>query len=112
MNGSCDSRWAVFLLTGFIPGMAHAQQIPVEYAVVAASPLLAILLALILGWLSGSWKTAALHAGGVALWVLLFILASFYITNDYLLWLPLLLYGAHASLILSLVVVRLLGRLF
>jgi len=86
--------WAAFALA--LPGIAHAQQIHPIFAVMAVSPLLAILLAVVLGVLSRSWRIGAAHVGLIVVWVLLFAIASYWVENDYIIWTPLVLFGVHA----------------
>lgn len=63
-----------------------------------------LFLCVILGLAAGSVRIAALHAGLVILWVVLFTLAAYFVENDYVIWTPLVLYGLHALLVVGLIV--------
>ena len=93
-----------------LPGIAYAQNIPPIIAAMALSPLLVMLLAVVLGFVSRSWKVGAAHAGLVATWVLLFGVASYWVENDYVIWTPLVLYGVHAITLIMLVIKGVLRR--
>jgi len=69
----------------------------------AVSPLLAIVLAVVFGVVSHSWRIGAAHAGLIVVWVLLFAIASYWVENDYIIWTPLVLFGVHAVTLLILV---------
>jgi MFS-type transporter involved in bile tolerance (Atg22 family) len=99
-----------FLILLAVPGVAHAQQISPLIAALAVSPILVLLLALILGVVSRSWQVAAKHAGLVVVWVVLFAIASYWVENDYIIWTPLVLYAAHATIMLLLVIRGLIRR--
>ena len=88
----------------FLPGIAHAQHIPLSFVVAALSPLLVIVFAVILGVVSRSWRVGTVHAGLVLTWVLLFGFAAYFIENDYVIWTPLVLYAVHAVIIVALIV--------
>lgn len=87
-----------------LPATAHAQYIPGWLIVSVLSPLLVLFLCVILGLAAGSVRIAALHAGLVILWVVLFTLAAYFVENDYVIWTPLVLYGLHALLVVGLIV--------
>ncbi len=86
-----------------LPGTAHAQYIPPVLAAAALSPILVLLLCGVLGIVAGSLRTAARHAGLVVAWVVLFLLAAYFVENDYVIWTPLALYAAHAVLVVVLI---------
>lgn len=94
-----------------LPVNVHAQNIPVEIAAAAISPLLVIVLAFLLGWISGNMKAGAMHALFIVTWVILFSLASYFAENDYIIWTPLAIYIAHSLLIIVLYILHLLKRL-
>ncbi len=100
---------AVCLL--FLPGIAHAQYIPPWMVVAALSPLLVIVFAVILGVVVRNWRVGVAHTGLVLTWVLLFGLAAYFIENDYVIWTPLVLYAAHAVIIVALIVKRVVQRI-
>ncbi len=93
-----------------LPGVAHAQYIPVWGAIAAASPLVVILLCIFLGVVKRSWRVGAIHAAVVIVWVVLFGLAANFLTNDYVIWAPIFLYIMHANLILVLLAVGIANR--
>jgi hypothetical protein len=92
------------------PVPAYAQEIPVWLAAAAASPVLVIVLAVVLGFVARSWRIGTLHAGLVLLWVVLIVIALRTLENDYLIWTPVALYAIHAALILILILVGTLRR--
>jgi hypothetical protein len=93
-----------------LPGVAYAQYVPIWLVAAALSPVVVVLFAIILGALSRSWRIGALHTGLVFAWIVLFGLAAYFIENDYVIWTPLVLYAAHAILILILIVVNIARR--
>jgi len=97
-----------FLL--ILPGIAHAQYIPIWAVFAAISPLAVILMSIILGFLTRSWRVGAAHVGLVLLWVLLFGLASYFVENDYVIWTPMALYAVHAFLVLVLLILNFARR--
>ena len=97
-------RSILTIIAVVVPGVAYAQQIPPIIAWMAISPIFVLLLAVALGMVSRSWRVAAKHGGLVLVWILLFAVSSYWIENDYIIWTPLVLYAAHAVLMLVLVV--------
>jgi hypothetical protein len=89
-----------------LPASAHAQPLSVWHLAGALSPIAVLALCAVVGWLAGSLRTGALHAALVAAWVVLFVLASYFVENDYLIWTPLALYVLHAALLVVLTVVH------
>ena len=87
-----------------LPGIAYAQNIPPVIAALALSPVVVLLLAVVLGVVSRSWRVGALHAGLVTLWIALLGIASYWVENDYVIWTPLAFYGIHAVTIVGLLV--------
>lgn len=106
-----QARFVVLASLSLLPGVAYAQRIPTWLAVAALSPLAVILLAIVLGFATRSWRVGAAHTGLAIAWVVLFIFAARYVENDYVIWTPLLIYAAHALLILVLVVVNIAKRI-
>lgn len=96
--------------TALIPAAAQAHGIPLWIAAGALSPILFLILAIILGWLVRSIKVGMLHAVLLVVWVSLFWAASLYVSNDYVIWTPLLVYLLHAALLILLVVVAAVKR--
>ena len=95
---------------GSLPTTAHAQYVPPWLIAGVLSPILVLLLCIVLGCITRSLRTAALHAGLVLVWVVLFSLASYFVENDYVIWTPLALYMLHAMLLLVLIVVAIARR--
>jgi hypothetical protein len=86
-----------------VPTAAQAHGIHPLWIAAALSPLAVLLLTAILGWLSRSARLGATHALLIVVWVALFWLASNLVTNDYLIWTPLVLYLLHTIVIIVLV---------
>ena len=87
-----------------IPGIAHAQYVPFGFIAAAVSPLIVILLAIILGFVTKSWRVGTAHTGLLVLWVMLFIITAQTFENDYVIWTPIVFYAVHTVLILILIV--------
>lgn len=94
-----------------LPRIAYAQYVPPLLAALALSPLLVLLLAVVLGIVSRSWLVGAKHAGLVLVWIVMFVIASYWVENDYVIWTPLALYGAHAIAMIILIVKGVLSRM-
>jgi hypothetical protein len=92
---------AVSALT--LPGVALAQNIRPIIGALALSPVLVFLLAIVLGFVTRSWRVAVKHSGLVGVWILLFGMASYWVENDYVIWTPLVLYGIHAATMIFLI---------
>ena len=101
---SSNFTFAAVLLVS--PEIAYGQHIPLVIVAMALSPLLVTLLAVILGAISRSWNVGLAHVGLVALWVLLFGVASYWVENDYVIWTPIVLYGVHAVTMIALIAAR------
>jgi len=93
-----------------MPSVAQAQHVSPLLFTAALSPLLIFLLAIVLGIVVRSWKVGVLHAGLIAIWVLLFGVASYWVENDYIIWTPVFLYSVHALIIVALVIVGIAKR--
>lgn len=100
---------AVSLLTA--SEAAYAQYVPAWLVAAALSPLLVLLLAIALGFVARSWRIGLIHVGLVALWVVLFVIAAQTVENDYVIWTPIVLYAAHAILVLALLIVTIAKRM-
>ena len=103
----------VLLMAGLlaVPGIAHAQHVPTWLALTVLSPLLVIALAIGLGFLTRSWRTAGRHAGLIVLWVILAGIFASRVENDYIIWTPMLVYALHSVLIVALVLLQLAQRI-
>lgn len=111
MNRNTHAALAGVVVLVLLPRDAAAQYIPPWLVVGALSPLAVLALAVLLGLLARSWRTGALHGGLVVLWVLLFLVAAYFVENDYVIWTPMVLYAAHALLIMVLIIAKLARRL-
>jgi MFS-type transporter involved in bile tolerance (Atg22 family) len=94
-----------------VPGTALAQNISPIIAALALSPVLVFLLAIVLGFVTRSWRVAVKHSGLVCVWILLFGIASYWVENDYVIWTPLGLYLIHAATMVILIARGLLRRI-
>ena len=93
------------------PEIAHAQQIPTSIALAALSPLVTVVLAILLGMVSGNWRVGTLHVGLLLVWIVAFLFTVQHVDIDYANWVPAILYAAHTLLILVLLVVHTARRL-
>ena len=92
------------------PAVAHAQHVSPVIAALAVSPIVVLLLTAVLGFASRSWLVGIAHAALVLLWILMFAIASYWVENDYVIWAPLVLFGAHAVALVVLIARGLLRR--
>lgn len=108
---SSRSRAALLaVVSGTFPATAHAQHVPLWLFAAVLSPIAVLLLCVVLGAVTRSWRTGLRHAGLVVLWVTLFSLASYFVENDYVIWTPLALYVLHAALVGVLIAVAVVRR--
>lgn len=98
------------LCAGTVPLSAHAHAIHPWMVAVALSPLLAIVLAIVLGVLARSARNGATHVLLILVWVAAFWLASVYVTNDWVIWTPLVLYGIHVVVLLAVIAFQAVSR--
>jgi hypothetical protein len=91
--------------------MAHAQHAPTSIAVAALSPLAVVTLAVVLGMVAGSWRAGIMHAGLLLVWVLVFLFTVQHVENNYVIWIPIILYAAHTPLLFALLAVQIARRL-
>ena len=92
------------------PLVAQAQYIPPWLVAAALSPILALALCAVLGFVSRSLRRGLIHGALIVLWVVLFSLAAYFIENDYIIWTPLALYILHSALLMVLIVVEIARR--
>lgn len=88
----------------FIPISAHAHSVSGWIIGGALSPIVVIGLAIAIGYLKRKWSIGLLHVFLVTLWIALFWVASVYVTNDYIIWSPLVAYLLHVILMIWLIV--------
>lgn len=93
-----------------LPGAAYAQRIPGVVAALAISPILVLSLCVALGIATRNWLVGIGNAILVLFWVTLFLIASYWVENDYIIWTPLVLYGLHAVVLVALVARSILRR--
>jgi hypothetical protein len=79
-----------------MPRDALAQHIPWIVLPLAASPLVAFVLAVTLGVLSKSWRVGLANMALVSAWVGWFVAASNYTTSDLLIWASMVALGLHS----------------
>ena len=108
------TRAATLILSGgavlFWPLDVRAQEIPTIVVVLAAAPLLAIVLSIVLGTMAKSWSIGLGNLGLVGLWIAWFAAASFYLTSDLMTWAPIAALAIHVVAIVCLIVLRALRR--
>jgi len=110
MRALTPRRAAAAAALAALPLPAYAQYIPPWLVAAALSPLLVLVLCAALGIAARSVRAWLVHSGLVLLWVTLFVLAAQLVENDYVIWTPIVLYAAHAALVLGLIVAALLRR--
>ena len=94
---------ALLLAAGLLaiaPLDAHAQKVPWIVLPLAASPLVAIVLAGVLGVVARSWSIALTNAALVFVWVAWFFVASKYVPSDPVIWASLVALGLHCLVML------------
>jgi hypothetical protein len=74
---------------------AQAQRIPTIVIALGLMPLLAAILAIVLGILNRSWLVGVANAALVALWVAWFVAAAMYSKSDLMNWAPIGVLGLH-----------------
>jgi len=74
--------------------------------VLAAAPLLAIVLSAVLGTMARSWLIGLGNVGLVGLWVAWFIAVSMYVKSDLMNWAPIAALGVHMVVLACLIVLR------
>ena len=87
-----------------LPSLAHAHAIHPIWVIGALSPLILLLLVVFMAWLARSVRLGVAHAILLAIWVTWFWLASNFVTNDYLIWAPLVAYAVQSLVIVALIV--------
>ena len=86
-----------------LPGAAHAHAIPPIAIGLALSPVVALILACIYGFLAGRWRVLTAHLILISLWVILFGLAANFATSDYVIWTPIAAMMGHIAILLVLI---------
>ena len=111
MNTGSFSRIGLAAILGLLPTSAYAQHVPTWLIAGVLSPVLVLFLCVVLGLLTRSVKIGVRHAVFILAWVVLFLLTSFFVENDYVIWTPLLLYLVHSALLVVLIVVQTVKRI-
>ncbi|KPK55075.1 MAG: hypothetical protein AMJ63_00415 [Myxococcales bacterium SG8_38_1] len=78
---------------------ALAQEIRLWMVAGAVSPLWALVLVIALALCAPRLGKAGLHMKLLALWIAAFLLASYFIENDWVIWTPMHLYVVHLALL-------------
>ena len=104
-------RSPVGLLLALASPPVLAQEVPLWIVVGVVSPALAFSLAASLALISPGLGKASLHLKLLALWIATFLLTSFVVENDWLIWTPMHLYIAHLALLPIFVFRQLLRRI-
>jgi len=103
-------RAPVGLLLVLLSPPVFAQEVPLWVVVGVVSPVLALTLVASLALISPGRGKAGLHLKLLVLWVVAFLLASFFIENDWVIWTPMHLYILHLSILPICVFHQVLGR--
>ncbi|MDH3286522.1 MAG: hypothetical protein OEP48_02170 [Betaproteobacteria bacterium] len=90
---------------------ALAQKVPLWVVAGVLSPVLALVLVIALALCAPGLGKAGLHFKLLLLWIVAFLLASFFIENDWVIWTPMHLYILHLALLPIFVFYQLLRRL-
>jgi len=90
---------------------ALAQKLPLWVVAGVVSPVWALVLVIALAMCAPRLGKAGLHSKLFALWIAAFLLASFFIENDWVIWTPMHLYILHLALLPILVFRQLLRRI-
>jgi uncharacterized membrane protein len=109
-----SNRVAALLLTSgalaFWPPDAHAQKIPWIVLPLAASPIVAVLLSVVLGVATKSWSVGLGNTALVIVWVVWFVAASNYSTSDLVVWASIVAVGLHSLVMVWFIVLHAFGR--
>jgi hypothetical protein len=89
---------------------AHAQRIPWIVLPLAASPIIAVLLSVVLGALARSWLVGLGNTALVVFWVVWFWVASNFSTSDWLVWASIVALGLHSLVVAWFIVLHLFRR--
>lgn len=90
---------------------ALAQKVPLWVVAGVLSPAWALVLVVALALSAPRLGKAALHIKLLVLWIVAFLLASFFIENDWVIWTPMHLYILHLALLPIFVFRQLLRRI-
>ncbi len=109
----CDllNRCLAGMLLVLLPPAALAQEIPLWVVVGAVSPVLALVLVGALAFAAPRRGKASLHVRLLVLWIVAFLLTSYFVENDWVIWTPMHLYILHLALLPIFVFRQLLHRI-
>lgn len=110
MSKRAGALLLVMSAVAFFPSDAHAQKIPWIVLPLAASPVVAVLLAAALGVVVRSWSVGLTHALLVIAWVIWFVAASNYSSDDIVVWSSVAALALHALVMLWLIVLHAVRR--
>lgn len=99
------------LLLVLVSPPVFAQEVPLWLVVGVVSPALALMLVASLALISPGRGKAGLHLKLLVLWIVAFLLASFFIENDWVIWTPMHLYILHLAVLPICVFRQVLGRI-
>jgi hypothetical protein len=109
-SGALLRRTNIGLLLTAVSPPAFAQEVPLWVVVGVVSPVLALTLVGVLAMIAPRKGKASLHLKLLALWIVTFLLASYFIENDWVIWTPMHLYILHLALLPIYVFHALLNR--
>jgi len=95
-------RLGALLLLTLVSNAAEAQEIPLPIAIGFLSPLVAIVMAAILGVVARSWRAALINIGLICVWVLGYLAVIHTFTADWIIYTPIALYGIHCIVLSAL----------
>ena len=84
------------LVLMLLPQIVWAQRVPMIVLVLAAVPVVNILLAIVYAFVSASARNLMAHIGLALLWLVLFWIFASYTGSDFLAWLPVGLSVVHS----------------
>ena len=98
-----DYRAIPGLAALLVPSVALAHAIPPVVVGLALSPVVALLLACVYGYLEGRWRVLVLHLLLISAWVVWFGIAANFATSDYIIWAPIAAIIAHIAILVLLI---------
>jgi hypothetical protein len=105
------NRCLAGVLLALVSPPVLAQKVPLWVVAGVLSPVLALVLVIALALSAPRLGKASLHIKLLVLWIVAFLLASFFIENDWVIWTPMHLYILHLALLPIFVFRQLLRRI-
>jgi hypothetical protein len=105
------NRCLAGMLLVLVSPAALAQKVPLWVVVGVVSPVLALVLVGALALAAPGLGKASLHLRLLVLWIVAFLLTSFFVENDWVIWTPMHLYILHLALLPIFVFRQLLRRI-